>query len=146
MENVLYLLTIVQPGWQQNNGRYFPAVGHIKSANRVDSCICTITIETFPNIKPWEETKASFPLRLYRTVTYRWACTDWKEVYKSTYFRVYSHIKIKSLSQVNFLAFYSLKTDLCFIRPKIHGSTERAKCRSDENVVKIAFRPLCILQ
>jgi hypothetical protein len=38
----------------------------------------------------------------------------------------------------------SLKTDLRFARPKIRGSTERAKRRSDENVVKIAFRPLYI--
>jgi hypothetical protein len=56
----------------------------------------------------WNENrpKGRFPLRPYRTVTYRWACADWKEVYKSTYFRVYSRIKIKSLSQVNFLAYY----------------------------------------
>ena len=33
----------------------------------------------------------------------------------------------------------SLKTDLRFARPKIRGSTERAKRRSDGNVVKIAF-------
>jgi hypothetical protein len=50
--------------------------------------------------------KACFPLRPYRTVMYRWACADWKEVYKSTYFRVYSRIKIKSSSEVNFLAYY----------------------------------------
>ena len=40
----------------------------------------------------------------------------------------------------------SLKTDLRFARPEIRGSTERAKRRSDKNVVKSAFRPLCILQ
>jgi hypothetical protein len=47
-----------------------------------------------------------FSLRPYRAETYWWACADWKEVYKSTYFRVYSRIKIKSSSQVNFLAYY----------------------------------------
>ena len=35
----------------------------------------------------------------------------------------------------------SLKTDLRFARPKIRGSTERAKRRSDENVVKISLPP-----
>jgi hypothetical protein len=37
---------------------------------------------------------------------------------------------------------YSLKTDLRFAHPKTRGSKGRAKRRSDENVVKIAFRPL----
>jgi hypothetical protein len=35
----------------------------------------------------------------------------------------------------------SLKTDLRFARPKIRGSTERAKRRSDENVVKTLWNP-----
>jgi hypothetical protein len=35
----------------------------------------------------------------------------------------------------------SLKTDLRFARPKIRGSTERAKRRSDENVVKMLWNP-----
>ena len=35
----------------------------------------------------------------------------------------------------------SLKTDLRFARPKIRESTERAKRRSDENVVKTLWNP-----
>jgi hypothetical protein len=60
--------------------------------------------------------KGRFPLRPYRTVTYRWACADWKEVYKSTYFRVYSRIKIKSSSQVNFLAYYGSTNQSTFTK------------------------------
>ena len=60
--------------------------------------------------------KGRFPLRPYRTVTYRWACADWKEVYKSTYFRVYSSIKIKSSSQVNFLAYYGSTNQSTFTK------------------------------
>jgi hypothetical protein len=62
------------------------------------------------------KTKAGFPLRPYRTETYWWACADWKEVYKSTYFRVYSRIKIKSSSQVNFLAYYGSTNQSTFTK------------------------------
>ena len=60
--------------------------------------------------------KAGFPLRPYRTKTYWWACADWKQVYKSTYFRVYSRIKIKSSSQVNFLAYYGSTNQSTFTK------------------------------
>jgi hypothetical protein len=52
----------------------------------------------------------------YRSETYWWACADWKEVYKSTYFRVYSRIKIKSSSQVNFLAYYGSTNQSTFTK------------------------------
>jgi hypothetical protein len=61
-------------------------------------------------------TKAGFPLRPYRTETYWWACADWKEVYKSTYFRVYSRIKIKSSSQVDFLVYYGSTNQSTFAK------------------------------
>jgi hypothetical protein len=48
--------------------------------------------------------QACFPLQLYRTETYWWAYVDWEDVDKFTYFRVYTSIKMKSLSQVNLLA------------------------------------------
>jgi hypothetical protein len=60
--------------------------------------------------------KAGFPLRPYRTETYWSACADWKEVYKTTYFRVYSRIKIKSSSQVNFLAYYGSTNQSTFTK------------------------------
>jgi hypothetical protein len=60
--------------------------------------------------------KAGFPLRPYRTETYWWACADWKEVYKSTYFRVYSRIKMKRSSQVNFLAYYGSTNQSTFTK------------------------------
>jgi hypothetical protein len=54
------------------------------------------------------EFKGRFPLRPYRTVTYRWACADWKEVY--------SRIKIKSSSQVNYLAYYGSTNQSTFTK------------------------------
>ena len=50
--------------------------------------------------------KNGFPRQQYCTVTYRWACADWKQIHKTTYFWGDSRIKIRSLSQVNFLAYY----------------------------------------
>jgi hypothetical protein len=68
------------------------------------------------HVRVLREFKGRFPLRPYRTVTYRWACADWKEVYKSTYCRVYSRIKIKSSSQVNFLAYYGSTNQSTFTK------------------------------
>jgi hypothetical protein len=65
---------------------------------------------------PPPKVKAGFPLRPYRTEMYWWACADWKEVYKPTYFRVYSRIKIKSSSQVNFLVYYGSTNQSTFTK------------------------------